>query len=100
MSIASLDISVKFKPVGMSVANVLDRMRIQGTGCEIGADVGASANNLTITGGSTRPQVVINSVRLKNAAALYSSSALRHDTIEFIATRPTAGAMFSIGLAA
>lgn len=100
MSVAGLDISVKFKPVGMTTAQVLDRLKIQGSGMARGVDISASANNLTITGGSTKPQVVINSVRLKSAPQIYGSEALRHDTLEFIATRPTAAAMFSIGLAA
>jgi hypothetical protein len=100
MSITGLDIAVKMKPVGVSVAQVLARMALQGSGVAIGQDIGASANNLTVTGGSLKPQVVINSVRLKNAGQIYGQEALRHDTIEFIATRPTGGAMFTIGLAA
>jgi len=100
MSISSLDINVKLKPVGMTVAQVLTQLKIQGTGVARGMDISASANNLTITGGSTKPQVIINNLRLKNSGQLYGAEALRHDTIEFIATRPTGGAMFSIGLAA
>jgi len=99
MSVAGLDISVKMKPLGMSVADVLTRLRIQGAGTAIGGDLSASGNNLTCTGGSGNPQVVINNVRLKAAGGVYGNQALRHDTIEFIATRPAGGAMFTIGLA-
>lgn len=100
MSLSGLDITVKFKPVGMTVAQVLSQMKLQGTGAKIGQDIAASANNITVTGGSGNPIVVVNSVRLKNAAQIYGAEALRHDTLEFIATRPMAAAMFSIGLAA
>lgn len=99
MSLSGLDITVKMKPVGMTVAQVLAQMKLQGTGVKIGQNIGASANNMTITGGSGNPIVVVNNVRLKSAGQIYGQETLRHDSLEFIATRPTGGAMFSIGLA-
>ncbi len=101
MTQAGLDISVKFKPVGMTVAQVLSQMKLQGTGVFRGMDLSAGAANLTITGGTDNPQVVINSVRLKTAPHQYGAEVLRHDTLEMIATRPAgAGTMFTVGVAA
>lgn len=100
-SLSGLDIGVKFKPIGMTAKQVLDRLLVQGTGTALGMDVSAGAANLTITGGSTNPIVVVNSVRLKNTPLVYGAEALRHDTLEFVATRPGGtGAMFSVGLVA
>ena len=99
MTLSGLEVSVKLKPIGMSVADVLTRMAIQGSGVAIGQEIGASANNLTITGGSGKPQATIYNVRPKNSGQLYGNQALRHDTIEFVATRPTGGAMFALGVA-
>lgn len=98
MTHGGLDVSVKFKPLGMTVAQVLDRLKIQGTGVARGMDMGAGAANLTISGGSGKPQVVVNNVRLKSAPQIYGRTALRHDTLEFVATRPTGGASFTIGI--
>jgi len=100
LTLSGLEISVKMKPVGMTVAQLLTQLKIQGSGVARGMDISASANNMTITGGSGLPQVIVNNLRLKSAPQIYGAEALRHDTIEFIATRPTGGAMFSIGLAA
>jgi hypothetical protein len=100
MSIGQLDISVKLKPVGMTVAQVLTQLKVQNTGVARGMSIGSAAANLTITGGTGNPVIVINKVRLKNAAQVYAQEALRHDTIEFVATRPTgSGAMFSVAIA-
>jgi hypothetical protein len=100
-SVSALDISVKLKPVGMTVKQVLDRLKVQSTGVALGMDMSAGAANLTITGGTNNPQVVINNVRLKDSNLIYGAEALRHDTIELIATRPSGGgAMFTIGLGA
>ncbi len=99
--VSGLEISVKFKPVGLTVKQVLDRLKVQSTGVALGMDLSAGAANLTITGGASNPQVVINNVRLKDSQLLYSAEKLRHDTIEFVATRPTgSGAMFTVGLGA
>jgi hypothetical protein len=98
-TLAGLDVSVKLKPIGMTVADVLTQMKLQGSGVAIGQEIGASVNTLTITGGSGKPQAIVYNVRLKNGGQMYGNEALRHDTIEFVATRPTGGAMFALGLA-
>lgn len=100
-SISGLDISVKFKPLGMTVKQVLDKLKVQGTGVQLGMDMSDAAADLTISGGATNPVVVVKSVRLKDSSLLYSFDNLRHDTIEMIATRPTGmGVMFTVGIGA
>lgn len=99
--VSGLDIAVKFKPLGMTVKEVLDKLKVQGTGVAIGMDLSDAVANLTITGGVGNPIVVVNSVRLKDSSLIYSPENLRHDTIEMVATRPTGtGTMFTVGLVA
>lgn len=98
MIISKLDISVKFLPLKFTAKNLMDKLASDGRA--LGNDIGLDSSNLTITGGSSStPKVVINNLRLKNAPMLYSLENLRSDTLEFIATRPTAsGAMFTVGM--
>lgn len=100
ISLEGLDIDVKLKPIGMTVAQVLTQLKVQDTGVKRGMDVSASAANLVVTGGSGNPIVTINSVRLADANQFYGQKALRHESIMFKATRPTGtGAMFSCAIA-
>lgn len=99
-SIVGLDISAKLKPIGMTVAQVLDRLKLQNAGVARGMQMSAGAANLVITGGTGNPIVTLNNARLVNAGQIYGAEALRHDTIEFRVTRPSGtGAMFSCAVA-
>lgn len=97
--LTGLDIVVKFKPANMTAANVLAKMPVQGSGVAIGASMATGAANLTITGAGTgSPVVVINKVALRRIPQLYGQDVSRHGELEFIATRPTGGTMFSVGV--
>lgn len=96
---ASQEVEITFKPVGMTVANVLSRLKLQGSGVAIGQQMSAGAANIVISGGSTKPQAVFNNAVLIDAGFLYGEP-LRHDALKFVVTRPTGGAFYSLGLAA
>lgn len=99
MTLGGLDVSIRCKPLGVTVAHVMDRLKLQGNGAARGMDMSSGAANLTISGGSGKPQVVVYNVRLKAAAQLYGRTALRHDTIEFVSTRPAgSGPVFAVGV--
>ena len=100
MQLDGLEITVKFAPVGVTLDQLLTKLKIQGSGVARGLSLNADAANITITGGSTKPIVVVNSVRLVTAPQLYGQKNLRHDATEWKATRTSGtGAMFSVGVA-
>ena len=98
MLLNGLEISVKFAPIGITLAQVLTRLSIQGGSQARGMDPSSAAANLVITGAGTgSPLVTINNAVLVSAPQQYGFSSLRHDDLEFIATRPTgSGAMFAV----
>lgn len=99
--LVGLDITVKFAPANMTVAQVLAKMPVQGAGVAIGTSLSTGAANLTIAGsGSGVPTVTINKVALKRAPQQYGNDSSRHGELEFVATRPTGATMFSVGVTA
>lgn len=98
--LAGLDITVKFSPVGPTLAEVLAKLGVQGGSVARGQSLNAAAANITFTGSGTgSPLVTVNSVTLKSAPQSYGYDNLRHGQLEFVATRTTgSGAMFSAGL--
>lgn len=97
--LAGYEISVLFAPPDISLAAVLTKLSIQGSGAIRGRSLAASAANLTITGpASGDPLIVINNVALKGAPQNYGFDDLRHGNLEFVATRPSgSGTMISVG---
>ncbi|MFH0907195.1 MAG: hypothetical protein V1929_00330 [bacterium] len=98
MTHGGVDATCKLKPVGITVAQVLTRLKIQDTGVKIGMAMSSAAADLTVTGGSGNPIVVLKNARMKMASQIYGPQALRHDGIEFAATRPAGtGAIVTLG---
>jgi hypothetical protein len=96
--VKGVKVSVKFAPVGLTLAQVLTKLNVQGSGVVRGMEGSTGAVDLTITGAGTgSPLVTIENAVLVGAGQTYGYGNLRHDEIEFIATRPTgSGALFSV----
>jgi hypothetical protein len=99
--INALEITVKLTPVGLTVDQVLTRLKLQGTGVAMGQDLSAGAANITVSGGTGNPLAIFNNCRLKESVFQYGPSSLRLGEIPFIVTRPSGtGALYSLGVAA
>jgi hypothetical protein len=98
MSIQGLAITVRAALVGITMAQLLTKLNIQGSGVLRGVSLAGRAANLTIAGATAGdPSVVVNSAVLKSAPHAYGQENLRIAECEFIATRTTgSGAMFSV----
>jgi hypothetical protein len=98
MTLQGLDITVKFQPVGMTTAQILTQLGIQGAGAVRGRSMAAGAADLTIVGPAVGdPSVVINDVALVEAPQVYGAVNNRAGDLVWIATRPAgSGAMFAL----
>jgi hypothetical protein len=99
---AGVDVSVKMTPVGVTLANVLTLMKLQGAGVRPGMSLAASAADMTIVAaGSGVPTVTINKVAPIASGQNYGLDDLRHGEMQFVNTRPGGtGAIFSVGVTA
>lgn len=88
MYFKQLDVQAKCIPLGMTEADLITAMAIQGTGNLRGSSL-ASGTNLTITGAGSHPIIVINSPGIKSARMRWGQSNPRMGEIEFVATRTT-----------
>jgi|ERR1043165_488280 hypothetical protein len=89
--LSNLDVSVKAQVMGISEAQLLDKMLIQGAGAARGRSLNAGADNLVITG--TGVYIIVYGAALKTSPQMFSRTNLRIGELEWIATRTfTAGA--------
>lgn len=95
-------ITARCNPLGLKVADLHGLMLLQGSGAARGASAIGNKAALTITGGSTKPVLVINNCMLEQAPHQYAIGE-RVETLEFVTVRAlTTGALdalFSIGIA-
>jgi hypothetical protein len=98
MTLQGLDITVKCAPVGITTAQIITQLGIQGAGAIRGRSMAAGAADLTIVGPTAgNPSVVINDVALVEASQLYGGTNPRTGELLWIATRPGgSGAMFAL----
>jgi hypothetical protein len=97
-TLVGLDITVSFQPVNITAAQALTQLGISGAGIQRGMSLNSGSANITISGPAAgNPEVVVNSVALKNAPQVYGAEALRHGVLEFVATRTSGtGTMFVV----
>ncbi len=85
----SLEVMAKCRPVGISEAQLIAALGIQGTGFARGGSLAAGATNLVITGGTT-PKLVtvtINKANIETAGFEFGATTLRVGEVGFVATR-------------
>lgn len=104
-----LDVTVKCAPIGPTEQNVLDALRIMGSGARPGRSLhydlaGSATPDLVITGGTTPMQLVftLKAAALKSAPFNFAADKKRLGEVEFVATRTVSGgavsALFDIAL--
>lgn len=98
----SAKVTARCNPIGLKVADLHGLMLIQGSGAARGASALGNKAALTITGGSTKPVLVINNCMLEQAPHQYAIGD-RVDSLEFVNVRSlTTGVLddlFTIGIA-
>jgi hypothetical protein len=75
------------RPVGLTEAQALDALVLQGAGAARGRSLNSGGQTLSITGLSGSVSVALNGANLKTARQLFGTKALRVDEVTFVATR-------------
>lgn len=92
MTFAGLAVNAKCSPLGVTEANVIDALRLQGAGNARGRSLNANSNDLVITG--TGVVVTVKAAQLKNGPLIFGAGARRVGELEWVATR-----QFTLGVA-
>ena len=97
-SVRSVGVMAKCTPVGVSEAQLLALLKIQGAGIQRGASLGSNANDLVIQGASTGdPKVTVANAAPKEAGFRFGATTLRAGEIGFVAiTKITTGARVAL----
>jgi len=103
LRLTSVDAMAKCKPLGVTEAEIMTLLDIQGTGVQRGRSFLDNANDLVIDGGTNNPLVTIKSASPVEAGYVFGGgSALRHDELAFVAQRAfavgVAGALFTVAV--
>lgn len=98
LRLSSVGVMAKCKPLGVSEAEVLALLNIQGAGVLRGASMRANANDLVIDGGTGNPKATIKNASPVEAGYEFGSgNTLRHGELGFVAIRSfTAGVAGSL----
>ncbi len=87
LTLARLTASAKMRPVGLTEAQILAALALQGTGSARGRSLNAGGQTLSIAGTGGQVSVVLNGANLKTADQLFGAKSLRIDQITFVSTR-------------
>lgn len=86
MTVENVEVMAMLTPVGLSEANMLTLMKLQGTGVQRGASLGAmNSNDLVITG--TGVYAAIYGAAPKQGPMRFGRTVLRSGQVGFVATR-------------
>lgn len=86
--ITSVGVMAKCVPVGVTEANILALLKLQGSGVARGASLAGNAANLVITGPSAGyPLVTVYNCAPKECGFVFGQSSLRHGELGFVAIR-------------
>jgi hypothetical protein len=103
MRLSSLAVSAKCIPIGVSEAQLLDKLGLQGTGNIRGASIGGG-DALNLYGPSNNPYIRLYGARLKAAPQQFDQGKTRAGQIQLVATRTfntgVAYPLFYVGIAA
>lgn len=83
----TLEMMVKFAPVGVTEAQLLAAMKVQGAGAGIGASSAARGAQLTIVGADGITYLTIPNASLKTAGYRFGSTVLRNGEVAFVGNR-------------
>ena len=93
-TLASLDVSAKCKPVGVTEQDIITAMGIQGPGAHRGRSLSAIANGNDLVLNGEGVGLTVYRAAIKRAPLMFGSVANRAGEIEWVATRQlTAGAL-------
>jgi hypothetical protein len=87
MTLTRLTAVAKMKPVGLTEAQVLAALGLQGTGAARGRSLNAGGQTLNINGASGQVNIALNGANLKGAEQLFGAKSLRVEQIAFVTTR-------------
>lgn len=96
----TLDVMAKLVGVNTTMSQILTKLALQDSGVARGVSLTAAGADMTITGGTGNPQVVVKGARLADGGMNFNAKDYRSAPLSFLATRSAGtGAWATVGIA-